>query len=179
MTEEELRDRLRREIEGRSRQAIVSAADEMKRQMASQSEGALCQPTEFHPVFHATVRNIGSRDERDVKIIASASPVYKSGSWTVDLGAGETVTLVGVGEPILPGGPYSYPLLTEKQRHDEDLERWYREILYQRSARISIDISGGLSCLGGDPNSQFCERKMVRAHESPSQKVTNPYSFGR
>jgi hypothetical protein len=178
MAEDELRDRLRREIEDRSKQAIVSAADEMKRQMASQGKSALCQLTEFHPVFHVKVRNTGQGEERNVKIVAGASPVYKSAPWTVDLRAGETITLVGVGEPILPGGPYSHPLLTEKQRHDEDLERWYRDILYERSASIRVDVSGGLNCLGGDPNSQFCERKMVRAHESPQQKVTRPYSYG-
>jgi hypothetical protein len=124
------------------------------------------------------VQNKRNMEEKEVKIIAGASPVYKGGSWTVDLLPGEKITLVAVGTPILPGGPYSYPLLTEKQRHDEDLERWYRDILYQRSAHISVDVSGGLHCLGGDPNSQFCERKMVTVHKSPQQKVTSPYRYG-
>jgi hypothetical protein len=178
MAEEELRDHLRQELETRSRQAIAQAAEELKRQIASQNKDALCEVTEFHPVFRVKVRNRGSKREKEVKINASASPVYKGGAWSIDLMPNESITLVAVGTPLLPGGPYSHPLLTEKQRYDEDLERWYRDILHRRSTSIKVEVSGALNCLGGDPTSQFCERKMVTAHQSPEQMVTQSYSYG-
>jgi hypothetical protein len=179
MAEEELRERLRQELETRSRQAIAQAAQELKRQTTSQNKDALCELTEFHPVFRIRVHNQGSKREKEVKITASASPVYKGGAWTVDLNPNETITLVTVGAPFLPGGPYSHPLLTAKQRYDEDLERWYRSILYQRSTSIKVEVSGALHCPGADPASKFCERKMVTAHQSPEQKVTQPYGYER
>ena len=42
---------------------------------------------------------------------------------------------------------------------------------------LSVDVAGVLHCLGGDPTSQFCERKMKNLHTSTSQKVTVAYSF--
>ncbi len=177
MTEEELHDRLEQEIEKRSRDAILAAANEMQRQNAASSEGKLCSHESFHPVFKVTVVNAGNRDEPSVVIKAGASPVYRGGNWNIAMRRGEQLTLVGVGEPILPGGPFSAPLLTSKQRFDEDLENWYSDVLFKKDPTISVDVTGVLHCPGGDPTSQFCERKMKNLHTSTPQKVTSPYSF--
>ena len=42
---------------------------------------------------------------------------------------------------------------------------------------LSVDVAGVLHCLGGDPTSQFCERKMKNLHTSTPQKVTEAYSL--
>jgi hypothetical protein len=177
MTEEELRGRLEREIEKRSHDAILAAANEMQRQLAKSGEGKLCSHESFHPVFKVTVVNAGNRDEPNVEITASASPVYRGGNWNIAMRRGEQLTLVAVGVPILPGGPFSAPLLTSKQRFDEDLENWYSDVLFKKDPMISVDVTGALYCLGGDPTSQFCERKMKNLHRSAQQHVTSPYSF--
>jgi hypothetical protein len=179
MAEEELRGRLEREIETRSRDAILAVAAEMEKQLAQSGKGKLCTGENFHPMFKVTVANAGDRDYEDVRIEAAAGPVYRGGSWTVSLRRGERTTLVGTGQPILTNGPYSYPLLTAKQRLDEDMQRWWTEILPRKLAPISIDASGPLSCLGGDPSSQFCEPTMVNLHRSPPQMVTQPYRYGQ
>ncbi len=179
MAEGELRGRLEREIETRSRDAILAAAAEMEKQLAQSGKGKLCTGENFHPVFKVTVANAGDRDYEDVRIEAAAGPVYRGGSWTVSLRRGEQTTLVGTGQPILANGPYSYPLLTAKQRLDEDMARWWTEILPRKPAHISIGATGPLSCLGGDPASQFCDRTMVSLHRSPPQMVTEPYRYGQ
>jgi hypothetical protein len=179
MTEEALRKRLEQEIEKHSREAISAAAEEMQRQLAQSGEGKLCTGADFHPVFKVTVANAGDKDYDNVQIRAGANPVYRGGNWTLSLRRGEQLTLVGVGEPILPGGPYSAPLLTEKQRHDEDVERWYRDILFQKKAILSVDATGALICLGGDPSSAFCDRELVNLHRSAPQLVTSAYSVSR
>lgn len=97
--------------------------------------------------------------------------------WKTSMRRGEQMTLVAVGAPILPGGPFSAPLLTSKQRFDEDMENWYSDVLFRKDQIISVDVTGVLSCLGGDPTSQFCERKMENLHTSGPQKVTEAYSF--
>ena len=179
MTEEELRARLQQEIEKRSHDAILAAAEEMQRQLATSGEGKLCEGKYFHSVFKVTVVNAGNKDEPNVEITASASPVYRGGNWNIAMRRGEQLTLVGVGEPIPPGGPYSYPLLTAKQRFDEDMERWWREVLFQKEAILSVDVTGALQCLGGDPSSQFCDREMKNLHRSAPQKMTQAYSFSQ
>ncbi len=179
MAEVELRGRLELEIETRSRDAILAAAAEMEKQLAQSGKGKLCAGENFHPVFKVTVANAGDRDYEDVRIEAAAGPVYRGGSWTVSLRRGERTTLVGTGQPILANGPYSYPLLTAKQRFDEDMKRWWTETLPRKPAHISIDATGPLSCLGGDPSSQFCDRTMVSLHRSPPQMVTEPYRYGQ
>jgi len=68
-------------------------------------------------------------------------------------------------------------LLTSKQRFDEDMENWYSDVLFKKDPKISVDATGALHCLGGDPTSQFCERKMKNLHASTPQKVTEAYSF--
>ena len=177
MTGAELRKRLEQEIEKRSHDAILAAANEMQRQLAESGEGKLCEGKSFHPVFKVTVVNKGNKDEPNVEINASASPVYRGGNWNIAMRRGEELTLVGVGEPRLPHGPYSAPLLTTKQRFDEDSERWYRDVLFQTEAVLSVDVTGALVCLGGDPSSAFCDREMVNLHRSAPQRVTSPYSF--
>ena len=177
MTEDELRNRLEQEIEKRSHDAILAAANEMQRQNAASGEGKLCSHESFHPVYKVTVVNAGSRDESSVVIKANASPVYRGGNWKTSMRRGELLTLVAVGKPILPGGPFSAPLLTSKQRFDEDLENWYNDVLFKKDPTISVDVTGVLHCLGGDPTSQFCERKMKNLHTSAPQKVTSAYSF--
>lgn len=177
MTEEELRKRLEEEIEKRSRVAILAAANEMEKQNATSGEGKLCTGANFHPVFKVTVVNAGNRDEPNVEISVSAWPVYRGRNWNTSMRRGEQLTLVAVGEPILPGGPFSAPLLTSKQRYDEDLENWYSDVLFRKDPKISVEVTGELHCLGGDPTSQFCERKMKNLHTSAPQKVTEAYSF--
>lgn len=177
MTEEELRKRLEQEIEKRSRDAILAAANEMQKQLAQSGEGKQCTGKSFPPVFKVTVVNDGAKDEPNVEIKASASPVYRGGNWSTAMRRGEQLTLVAVGEPIMPGGPYSWPLLTAKQRFDEDMERWYRDVLFGKDAILSVDVTGALLCLGGDPGSQFCDRETVNLHSSGPRKVTIPYNF--
>jgi hypothetical protein len=177
MTEEELRKRLELEIEKRSHDAILAAANEMQKQLASSGKGKLCSHESFHPVYKVTVVNAGNRDEPNVEINAHARPVYRGGSWKTSIRRGEQLTLVAVGTPILPGGPFSAPLLTSKQRFDEDLENWYSDVLFRKDPILSVDVTGVLHCLGGDPTSQFCERKMKNLHTSTPQKVTEAYSF--
>jgi hypothetical protein len=177
MTEEELRKRLEEEIEKRSRDAILAAANEMKKQNATSGEGKLCTGASFHPVYKVTVVNAGNRDEANVEINTHAWPVYRGRNWNTSMRRGEQLTLVAVGEPILPGGPFSAPLLTSKQRFDEDMENWYSDVLFRKDPKISVDVTGVLLCLGGDPTSQFCERKMKNLHTSTPQKVTEAYSF--
>ena len=178
MTEEELRKRLEEEIEKRSRDAILAAANEMKKQNETSGEGKLCTGASFHPVYKVTVVNAGNRDEPNVEINAHAWPVYRGKNWNTSMRRGEQLTLVAVGEPILPGGPFSAPLLTSKQRFDEDMENWYSNVLFRKDPKVSVDVTGALHCLGGDPTSQFCERKMKNLHTSTPQKVTEAYSFG-
>ena len=79
--------------------------------------------------------------------------------------------------PCLPGGPFSAPLLTSKQRFDEDMENWYSDVLFRKDQIISVDVTGALHCLAGDPTSQFCESKMKNLHTSVPQKVTSAYSL--
>ena len=177
MTEAELRKRLEQEIEKRSHDAILAAADEMQRQLAESGEGKLCEGKSFHPVFKVTVLNDGNKDEPNVEINAGASPVYRGGNWNIAMRRGEQLTLVGVGEPLLPHGPYSAPLLTAKQRFDEDTTRWYRDVLFQTEATLSVDVTGALLCLGGDPSSPFCDRETKTLHHSSPQHVTSPYNF--
>ncbi len=177
MTEEELRKRLEQEIEKRSHDAILAAANEMQKQLATSGEGKLCSHESFHPVYKVTVVNAGNRDEPSVVIKAVAGPVYRGGNWNIAMRRAEQLTLVGVGQPILPGGPFSAPLLTSKQRFDEDLENWYSDVLFKKDPTISIDVTGVLHCLGGDPASQFCERKMKNLHTSTPQKVTSAYIY--
>lgn len=177
MTEEELRQRLEQEIEKHSRDAILAAANEMQKQNANSGEGKLCTGASFHPVYKVTVVNAGNRDEPNVEISVSAWPVYRGKNWNTSMRRGEQLTLVAVGEPILPGGPFSAPLLTSKQRFDEDMENWYSDVLFRKDQIISVDVTGALHCLGGDPTSQFCERKMKNLHTSVPQKVTSAYSL--
>ncbi len=177
MTEDELRNRLEQEIEKRSRDAILAAANEMQKQNAASGEGKLCTGESFHPVYKVTVVNAGNRDEPNVEINAHAWPVYRGKNWKTSMRRGEQLTLVAVGSPILPGGPFSAPLLTSKQRFDEDIENWYSDVLFRKNPKISVDVTGALHCLGGDPTSQFCERKMKNLHTSAPQKVTSAYSF--
>jgi hypothetical protein len=155
----------------------VAAANEMQRQNAASGEGKLCSHESFHPVYKVTVVNAGNRDEPNVVITASAWPVYRGGNWSIAIRRGEQLTLVAVGTPILPGGPFSAPLLTSKQRFDEDLENWYSDVLFKKDPTISVDITGALHCLDGDPTSQFCEQKMKNLHTSAPQKVTEAYTF--
>ena len=177
MTEEELRNRLEQEIEKRSHDAILAAANEMQKQLAASGEGKLCTHESFHPVYKVTVVNAGNRDEPSVVIKAAAGPVYRGGNWNIAMRRAEQLTLVGVGRPILPGGPFSAPLLTSKQRFDEDLENWYSDVLFKKDPTITVEVTGALHCLGGDPTSQFCERKTKNLHTSAPQKVTSAYSF--
>jgi hypothetical protein len=161
----------------RSRDAILAAANEMQKQNAASGEGKLCTGESFHPVYKVTVVNAGNRDEANVEINAHARPVYRGGSWKTSVRRGEQLTLVAVGTPILPGGPFSAPLLTSKQRFDEDLENWYSDVLFKKDPTITVDVTGALHCLGGDPASTFCERKMKNLHTSAPQKVTSAYSL--
>lgn len=177
MTEEELRSRLEQEIEKRSRDAILAAANEMQKQNAASGEGKLCTGENFHPVYKVTVVNAGTRDEPSVVIKAAASPVYHGGDWTIAMRRGEQLTLVSVGTPIPPGGPFSAPSLTNKHRFNEDLENWYSDVLFKKDPMITVDVTGALFCLGGDPASTFCERKMKNLHASTPQKVTSAYSL--
>jgi hypothetical protein len=177
MAEDELRRRMEREIERRTRQAILTAADEMERQLREEGKKALCKTTTFHSEFHVTVRNNGSAAATDVAISADAPPVYEGADWKIDLNPGETLTLVAVGRPMLPGGPYSHPLLLPKKREEEDMTRWWNDIVYDRMARIEVTLPGALTCLGGDARSQFCDRETITAHMSEPQSVTDPYQF--
>ncbi|MGH6854351.1 MAG: hypothetical protein ACREDN_02915 [Aestuariivirga sp.] len=178
MTEEELRKRLELEIEKRSHDAILAAANEMQKQLATSGKGKLCTNKNFHSVFKVTVVNAGNKDEPEVRIRADAEPVYYGGGWTIAMRRGEQLTLVGVGKPILPSGPYSWPWLTAKQRFDEDMARWWQEVLHYK-AIFSVNVTGVLKCLDGDPSSQFCDREMKNLHRSAPQKVLSAYSFSQ
>jgi hypothetical protein len=59
------------------------------------------------------------------------------------------------------------------------VERWYRDILFQKKAILSVDATGALICLGGDPSSAFCDRELVNLHRSAPQLVTSAYSVSR
>ncbi len=179
MAEDELRERMQREIERRTRQAILAAADEMEKQLREEGKKALCNPTTFHGAFHVTVRNNGSDVATDVAISAKAPPVYRGADWKIDLNPGETLTLVAVGEPMLQNGPYSHPLLLPKEREDEDMARWWNDIVYDERARIEVTLPGALKCLSGDARSQFCDRETITAHTSQPQLVTSPYQFSQ
>ncbi|WP_457941080.1 hypothetical protein [Mesorhizobium sp. 10J20-29] len=177
MAEQQLRERLQDELEKRSRQALLAAADEIARQTAQAGKGSLCKPTSFHPKFRITVLNRGDKSLTGVEISASAGPVYRGATWTVDLDPHESMTLVAVGTPILPNGPYSSTLLYPAEREKEDLQRWWNEVLNVKRAKIEVLLPGGLLCMGGDPTSPFCETVRELAHRSLPQMVTEPYSF--
>ena len=106
-------------------------------------------------------------------------PIYRRHDWKIDLDPGEKVTLVGLGAPQLPNGPYSKVDLSADARSREDLERWTSELVEEKDVEIEVSLPGALECLGADPSSQFCERKSVIAHSSPPQRVTEPYEFSQ
>ena len=177
MAEDELRERLEKEIERRSRQALLQAADELEKQLKSSGKKALCKPTDFHPVFHVTVKNTGSRPLRGVEVSVNAAPVYHGKTWKQDFAPGEQLTLVAVASPQLPNGPYSHPLLRPPEREKEDRRRWWNEIIFKKDTSITVTFPGALECLGGDSRSQFCEQDTIVAHASAPQPVTRAYEF--
>ncbi|WP_419909494.1 hypothetical protein [Hoeflea sp.] len=179
MAEDELRERLEEEIEKRSRQALLQAADELEEQLSSSGKGALCDPTYFHGVYKLTVRNTGDESYEGLQIGANAAPVYLDRTWSVDLKAGEETTLVAVATPRLPNGPYSHPLLPPGKRAEEDMGRWWNDIVYDEEVEIEVTLPGARKCLGGDPSSQFCEQQYFTAHRSPPQLVTEGYRFSQ
>ena len=111
MAEEELRERLEKEIEKRSRQALLQAADELEAQLEKDGKKALCSTTYFQGVYKVTVENTGTERYRDLAVRVDAAPVYLEHTWNIDLAPGESMTLVAVGAPRMPNGPYSQPLL--------------------------------------------------------------------
>ncbi|MEW9835649.1 hypothetical protein [Mesorhizobium marinum] len=137
----------------------------------------MCDPTSFHAVFRIGIRNRGDIALSDVEISALANPVYRPATWTIDLGPRESMTVVAVGEPLLPNGPYSRPLLYPAQREQEDIARWWNDILFVKKASIEVLLPGARLCPGGDPGSAFCERTRELAHRSAPQLVTEPYRF--
>lgn len=177
MAEDELRERLEKEIEQRSRQVLLQAAGELEKQLKSSGKKALCKPTDFHPVFHVTVKNTGSRPLQNVQVSAHAAPVYHGKTWKQDLAPGEQLTLVAVASPQLPSGPYSHSLLRPPDREKEDLQRWWNEIIFKKQTSITVTFPGALKCLGGDSRSRFCDQDTIVAHASPPQLVTRPYEF--
>ncbi len=179
MAEDELRDRLQDEIEKRSRQALLQAADELAEQRAAEGKKALCQPTYFHGVYKVTVQNTGNEAVENLPVTANAEPVYLDRTWTVDLDPGESLTLVAVAAPRLPNGPYSHPLLPPGKRYDEDMSRWWNDIAYDEEVEIEVTLPGALKCLGGDPSSRFCDQEFYTAHRSPAQPVTEKYAFSQ
>lgn len=179
MAEEELRERLEEEVEKRTRQAVLQAADELEQQLKSSGKGALCDPAYFHGVYKVTVKNTGDEDYTGLRIRANAAPVYLDRTWTVDLEAGEETTLVAVAAPRLPNGPYSHPLLPPGKRTEEDMGRWWNDIVHDEEVEIEVTLPGARKCLGGDPSSRFCEQEYFTAHRSPPQPVTEGYTFSQ
>ncbi len=177
MAEDELRDRLQEEIEKRSRQAMLQAANELEEQLKAEGKKALCSTTTFHAVYKVTVENTGDEAYTDLAISANAEPVYLDRTWSVDLAPGEKMTLVAVASPRLPNGPYSHPLLPPGKREEEDMSRWWNDIVYDEDVEIEVSLPGALKCLGGDAASRFCDRQYFTAHRSPPQKVTEKYAF--
>ncbi|MEX3006917.1 hypothetical protein [Hoeflea sp. TYP-13] len=179
MAEEELRERLEKEIEKRSRQALLQAADELEEQLKSNGKKALCKTTHFHSVYKVTVENTGSEHYAELPVKIDAAPVYLDKTWNVDLAPGEKMTLVAVAAPRMPNGPYSHPLLLPGKRAEEDMSRWWNDIVYDEEVEIEVSLPGALKCLGGDPNSQFCDQERFTAHKSPPQLVTKGYEFSQ
>lgn len=177
MAEDELRERLEKEIERHSRQALLQAADELEKQLKSTGKKTLCKSTDFHPVFHVTVKNTGSKPLQDVKVSVDAAPVYHGKTWKQDFAPGEQLTLVAVARPQLPNGPYSRPLLRPPEREKEDRQRWWNEIIFKKDTSITVTFPGTLKCLGGDSRSRFCDQGTIVAHASPPQPVTGAYEF--
>ncbi|MCP4319300.1 MAG: hypothetical protein GY789_25775 [Hyphomicrobiales bacterium] len=179
MAEEELRDRLEKEIEKRSRQALLQAADELEEELKANGKKALCSTTYFQGVYKVTIENTGDERYTDLAVRVDAAPVYLEKTWTVDLAPGETMTLVAVAAPKMPNGPYSQPLLLPGNRAEEDMSRWWNEIVYDKEVEIEVSLPGALECIGGDPTSQFCQRERFVAHSSPPQLVTEAYEFSQ
>lgn len=179
MAEEELRERLEKEIEKRSRQALLQAADELEAELKKNGKKALCSTTYFQGVYKVTVENTGTERYEDLAVSVDAAPVYLQHTWTVDLAPGEKMTLVAVGAPKMPNGPYSQPLLLQGNRAEEDMSRWWNDIVNDEEVEIEVSLPGALECLGGDPSSQFCQRERFVAHKSPPQMVSEAYEFSQ
>jgi hypothetical protein len=177
LSEAERRERLRHAIEEQSRQALLQAADELGEALSAQDRNTACADTYFQGVYKVTVENTGEEPLDDLVVGINAAPVYRQHSWTVDLAPGEERTLVSVGAPKLPNGPYSQQGLTPGKQAEENMNRWRSDIVQQENVKIEVTLPGALECLDGDPASRFCERQRVVAHASPPQLVTETYEF--
>ncbi|MEM9105415.1 MAG: hypothetical protein AAGC96_07140 [Pseudomonadota bacterium] len=179
MDEDEQRARLEDEISKTSRAALLQTADELDAELAKDDRNTACANTYFQGAYTVTVENTGDERYEDLSVAIKAEPVYRLQNWTIDLDPGEKVTLVGLGAPKLPNGPYSENDLSPDTRTEEDLQRWRSDIVYDEQVEIEVSLPGALECLGGDPTSQFCERQPVVVHTSPPQPVTDYYEFSQ
>ena len=90
MADEELRGRLQEELERKSRQALIEAADAMEAAASTPHSDTPCSSRFIPPSYRVTVQNTGDEPLTGISVtVGDSEGIYWGAGATVDLDPGE------------------------------------------------------------------------------------------
>lgn len=170
MAENELRARLEEELERKSREALIRAADEIERARSTPNSDALCQRQFIPPSYRVTVVNTGPDPLEDIKVgVGDSEGVYWGIAERVDLRPGQSLSFMAVPDPHIID--VWDPRLTrmETMAQAQNSSHWWNEILRKQLTSLIVTLPGHRECLGS------CINTVREVHRSPPQLLTEPY----
>lgn len=171
--EEALRARLQQELEARSREALIRAADEMEKATSTPHSDALCQDRFIPPSYRITVANASDRRVEDAWVrIGDSEGVYQGVHLDFDLWPHQTMSMMAVPEPRIVDVWDNRLVRMEPMATDKNISNWWNEILFKTDTSIRVSLKGDYVCFG------TCNTQSRTVLSSPPLLLTEPY-FGQ
>jgi hypothetical protein len=170
LTEQELRDRLQDEIARRSRDALVEGAKKAEQAMLDNADNVYCRGKSYYPTYLVSVRNLGSATARAVDLkVGDGETVYYDMQVTLDIGAGETVTVPMMPSPKIRATHHSQLPSYDATADDED---WWDTYYFKMPTEVSLYQTGDTTCVDPiGPETYKCYTAGKLLYKTPGKVV--------
>jgi hypothetical protein len=168
--EERLRERLQQELEARSREALIRAADELESAARSGGGGALCQSRFIPPYYRVIVENQSDQRITDAWLsVGDSQGVYLGVRQDFDLWPRQRLSMVLVPEPNIKDVWDNRLVRMEPMATNKNNSNWWNEILFKTPTSIGVSLKGDYMCLGS------CYFEIRQVLRSAPQLLTERY----